>query len=116
MDRPNEGIAEAGENEAAILMTCSGGTSVIKDLGCGVVALGVRGYRLCGELTLIVSYFVIGICGYMGREWELSYRLEMRPWIAVAYSAPVIAATAVFVVYPIGHARVRKPEKALRCE
>ena len=26
----------------------------------------------------------------------------MRPWIAVAYSAPVIAATAVFVVYPIG--------------
>ena len=25
-----------------------------------------------------------------------------RPWIAVAYSAPVIAATAVFVVYPIG--------------
>ena len=32
MDRPNEGIAEAGENEAPLLMTCSGGTSVIKDL------------------------------------------------------------------------------------
>ena len=47
-------------------------------------------------------------------QWELSYRLGMRPWIAVAYSAPVIAATAVFVVYPIGHARVPKPEKALR--
>jgi len=28
------------------------------------------------------------------REWELSYRLGMRPWIAVAYSAPVAAATA----------------------
>jgi len=26
----------------------------------------------------------------------------MRPWIAVAYSAPVAAATAVFIVYPIG--------------
>ena len=26
----------------------------------------------------------------------------MRPWIAVAYSAPVVAATAVFIVYPIG--------------
>jgi hypothetical protein len=25
----------------------------------------------------------------MGREWELSFRLGMRPWIAVAYSAPV---------------------------
>jgi hypothetical protein len=36
------------------------------------------------------------------REWELSYRLGMRPWIAVAYSAPVAAAMAVFLIYPIG--------------
>ena len=33
-------------------------------------------------------------------EWELSYRLGMRPWIFVAYSAPVAAASAVFLVYP----------------
>ena len=26
----------------------------------------------------------------------------MRPWIFRAFSAPVIAATAVFIVYPIG--------------
>eukprot|EP00983_Pelagomonas_calceolata_P081723 1155672-Pelagomonas_calceolata.AAC.3 len=38
----------------------------------------------------------------MGREWELSYRLGMCPWIAVAYSAPVAVATAVFIIYPIG--------------
>jgi hypothetical protein len=38
----------------------------------------------------------------MGREWEVSFRLGMRPWIAVAYSAPVAAATAVFLIYPIG--------------
>ena len=38
----------------------------------------------------------------MGRQWELSYRLGMRPWIAVAYSAPVSAAAAVFLVYPFG--------------
>ena len=38
----------------------------------------------------------------MGREWELSYRLGMRPWIMVAYSAPVAAASAVFLVYPFG--------------
>ena len=37
----------------------------------------------------------------MGREWELSYRLGMRPWICVA-SAPVAAASAVFLVYPFG--------------
>jgi len=50
---------------------------------------------------LVVFHFLIGIFCYMGREWELSYRLGMRPWIAVAYSAPV-AATAVFLIYPIG--------------
>jgi hypothetical protein len=41
----------------------------------------------------------------MGREWELSFRLGMRPWIAVAYSAPVAAATAVFLIFAIGQGR-----------
>ena len=55
-----------------------------------------------GPYQLIVCHFFLGICCYMGREWELSFRLGMRPWIAVAYSAPVAAATAVFIIYPIG--------------
>jgi photosystem II P680 reaction center D1 protein len=55
-----------------------------------------------GPYQLIVFHFFIGVCSYIGREWELSYRLGMRPWICVAFSAPVAAASAVFVVYPIG--------------
>jgi len=55
-----------------------------------------------GPYQLIVFHFLIGIFCYMGREWELSYRLGMRPWIAVAYSAPVAAATAVLLIYSIG--------------
>jgi photosystem II P680 reaction center D1 protein len=55
-----------------------------------------------GSYQLVIFHFLIGIFCYMGREWELSYRLGMRPWIAVAYSAPVAAATAVFLIYPIG--------------
>ena len=55
-----------------------------------------------GPYQLVVFHFLIGIFCYMGREWELSYRLGMRPWIAVAYSAPVAAATAVFLIYPLG--------------
>ncbi len=47
-------------------------------------------------------HFIAGITSYMGREWEFSFRLGMRPWIFIAFSAPVIAATAVFIVYPIG--------------
>jgi photosystem II P680 reaction center D1 protein len=55
-----------------------------------------------GPYQLIIFHFLIGICCYLGRLWELSYRLGMRPWIAVAFSAPVAAATAVFLIYPIG--------------
>jgi photosystem II P680 reaction center D1 protein len=55
-----------------------------------------------GSYQLIVLHFLIGVAGWMGREWELSYRLGMRPWIFVAFSAPVAASAAVFLVYPIG--------------
>merc|ERR1719408_289231 len=55
-----------------------------------------------GPYQLVVFHFLIGVFCWMGREWELSYRLGMRPWICVAFSAPLVAAAAVFVVYPIG--------------
>ena len=55
-----------------------------------------------GPYQLVVFHFLIGVFCYMGREWELSHRLGMRPWICVAYSAPVAAASAVFLVYPFG--------------
>jgi len=50
----------------------------------------------------VAGSLMFGISAYMGRQWELSYRLGMRPWICVAYSAPVSAAFAVFLVYPFG--------------
>lgn len=55
-----------------------------------------------GPYQLIVFHFLIGVWCYLGRLWELSYRLGMRPWIAFAFSAPAAAATAVFLVYPVG--------------
>jgi hypothetical protein len=55
-----------------------------------------------GTYQLVVFHFFIGVCAYVGREWELSYRLGMRPWICVAFSAPVAAASAVFLIYPAG--------------
>ena len=55
-----------------------------------------------GPYQLIVAHFLIGIWCYLGRLWELSYRIGARPWIAVAFSAPVSAATAVLLVYPLG--------------
>lgn len=44
-----------------------------------------------------------------GWDWESSYRLGIRPWIAVAYSAPVGAATAVLLVYAIGQGSFSDP-------
>ncbi|MCH2565636.1 MAG: photosystem II q(b) protein, partial [Prochlorococcus sp. ALOHA_A2.0_51] len=55
-----------------------------------------------GPYQLVVFHFLIGICCWLGRQWELSYRLGMRPWICVAYSAPLSAAFAVFLIYPVG--------------
>jgi photosystem II P680 reaction center D1 protein len=76
-------------------------------------AIGFHFYHICeaasvnewlyngGPYELIVLHFLLGVACYMGREWELSFRLGMRPWIVVSYSAPVAAATAIFLIYPI---------------
>ncbi|KAI3783339.1 hypothetical protein L1987_42418 [Smallanthus sonchifolius] len=62
--------------------------------------------RIAGKMAIRISLIsgqsLLSVACYMGREWELSFRLGMRPWIAVGYSAPVAAATAVFLIYPIG--------------
>jgi len=55
-----------------------------------------------GPWQAIVFHFFIAICCWLGREYEFSYRLGMRPWIFVAFSGPVAAASAVFLVYPLG--------------
>jgi photosystem II P680 reaction center D1 protein len=57
-----------------------------------------------GTYQFIVLHFILGVSSWLGREFEFSYRLSMRPWIFIAFSAPVVAASAVFVVYPIGQA------------
>jgi photosystem II P680 reaction center D1 protein len=57
-----------------------------------------------GTYQFIVLHFVSGVSCYMGREWEYSFRLGMRPWIFVAFSGPLVAAFAVFIFYPIGQA------------
>jgi photosystem II P680 reaction center D1 protein len=48
----------------------------------------------------MVVCHLLGIYCYMGRVGTF-FRLGMRPWIAVAYSAPVAAASAVFLIYPL---------------
>ena len=55
-----------------------------------------------GSYQFIVLHFIIIVSCWMGREWEFSYQLGMRPWIFVTFSASVLASSAVFVVYPIG--------------
>ncbi|MBW4554248.1 MAG: photosystem II q(b) protein [Aphanocapsa sp. GSE-SYN-MK-11-07L] len=55
-----------------------------------------------GPYQMIGAHYIPALACYMGRQWELSYRLGMRPWICVAYSAPLISTTSVFWIYPIG--------------
>ena len=53
-----------------------------------------------GTYQFIVLHFIAGVISWMGREWEFSFRLGMRPWIFVAFSAPIVAAVAVFHSFP----------------
>jgi photosystem II P680 reaction center D1 protein len=55
-----------------------------------------------GTYQFVVLHFAGAVFSWMGREWEFSFRLGMRPWIFIAFSAPVVAAMAVFIVYPLG--------------
>jgi len=55
-----------------------------------------------GSYQFIVLHFLLGTTSYLGREWEFSFRLGMRPWIFIAYTSPLAAAFAIFLVYPIG--------------
>jgi drug/metabolite transporter (DMT)-like permease len=54
-----------------------------------------------GPYQLVIFHFLIGIFCYLGREWELSYRLGTYPWTCLAFSAPVSAVIAVFLIYPM---------------
>jgi photosystem II P680 reaction center D1 protein len=38
-----------------------------------------------GTYQMISFHFLIAILTWMGREWEFSYRLGMRPWIFMAF-------------------------------
>ena len=38
-----------------------------------------------GVHITVVFHFLLGVFSYMGREWELSYRLGMRPLIFVVF-------------------------------
>lgn len=49
-----------------------------------------------GPYQMIAFHYIPALCCYLGREWELSYRLGMRPWICVAFSAPLAATVSVF--------------------
>lgn len=55
-----------------------------------------------GTYQLVGFHALIAFISYLGREWEISYRLGMRPWIFIAYTAPIFATAAIFLVYPIG--------------
>jgi photosystem II P680 reaction center D1 protein len=77
-------------------------------------ALGVHFYPLWEASTLfewsynggsyqfVVFHFLPGVLCWLGREWEFSFRLGMKAWIFLAFSAPLVASSAVFLFYPIG--------------
>ena len=53
-----------------------------------------------GPYQLVVFHFLIGVAAYAGRQWELSYRLGMRPWIFVGIHSSTISSTCCILSLP----------------
>ncbi|KAM0021956.1 putative photosystem II [Helianthus debilis subsp. tardiflorus] len=62
----------------------------------------IDGIREPVSRSLLYGNNIISGAIFLLLQLSLSFRLGMRPWIVVAYSAPVVAATAVFLIYLIG--------------
>jgi photosystem II P680 reaction center D1 protein len=49
-----------------------------------------------GTYQFVVLHFIGGVACWMGREWEFSFRLGMRPWIFVAFSGPLGGSCCIY--------------------
>ena len=99
---PVAGSLMYGNNIISGAVVPSSNTSVFTSIPSGKLGITrrVETYN-GGPFQLVVFHFLIGIYAYMGREWELSYRLGMRPWICVASPLSVMAAQSSWSILSV---------------
>jgi photosystem II P680 reaction center D2 protein len=61
-----------------------------------------RWCQLGGLWTFVALHGDFGLIGFMLRQFELSQYIQLRPYNAISFSAPIVVFVPVFLIYPLG--------------
>ncbi|KAB8831628.1 hypothetical protein FH972_026756 [Carpinus fangiana] len=60
-----------------------------------------RWCQLGGLWTFVALHGAFGLIGFMLRQFELARSVQLRPYNAIAFSAPIAVFVSVFLIYPL---------------
>ena len=61
-----------------------------------------RWYQLGGLWPFVALHGAFSLIGFMLRQFEIARAIGIRPYNAIAFSAPVALFVSVFLIYPLG--------------
>jgi photosystem II P680 reaction center D2 protein len=61
-----------------------------------------RWCQLGGLWTFVALHGSFGLIGFMLRQFEIARSVNLRPYNAIAFSAPIAVFVSVFLIYPLG--------------
>jgi photosystem II P680 reaction center D2 protein len=61
-----------------------------------------RWCQLGGLWTFVALHGAFGLIGFMLCQFELARYVQLRPYNAIAFSAPIVVFVPVFLIYPLG--------------
>ena len=58
---------------------------------------------ISGGLWIFIAFHgALGLVGFMLRQFEIARSIRLRPYNALAFSAPIAVFVSVFLIYPLG--------------
>ncbi|BAZ04418.1 photosystem II D2 protein (photosystem q(a) protein) [Calothrix sp. NIES-3974] len=61
-----------------------------------------RWFQIGGLWNFVAFHGVFGLIGFMLRQFEIARTIGIRPYNAIAFSAPIAVFVSVFLIYPLG--------------
>jgi photosystem II P680 reaction center D2 protein len=63
-----------------------------------------RWFQLGGLWTFVALHGAFALIGFILRQFEIARSVSLRPYNAIAFSAPIAIFVSVFLIYPLGQA------------
>jgi photosystem II P680 reaction center D2 protein len=61
-----------------------------------------RWFQIGGLWTFVALHGAFALIGFMLRQFEIARSVRLRPYNAIAFSAPISVFVSVFLIYPLG--------------